>query len=191
MSLVLSSRQSLLYSYHPRLRPGLLSLRSVLSSRQTGNDDFRLLGESHKALPLPPSRSFLRGYGLSDWVNWMENRWKLTYIHNFSVIILWKINLRNVIPPFPLRDVITLSISTLNRVELVVELGWNYMKFHPNSTHNSTLPNVLILKVITSRRWKSGITFRKFIFQRIMTEKLWIYVNFRLFSIQLTQSDSP
>ena len=38
----------------PRLRPGLLALRSVLSSRQTGNDDFRLLGERHKALPLPP-----------------------------------------------------------------------------------------------------------------------------------------
>ena len=58
--------------------------------------------------------------------------------------------------------------------------GWNFMKFHPNSTTNSTLFNVLILKVITFRRWKSGITFRKFIFQRIMTEKSWIYVNFRL-----------
>ena len=69
--------------------------------------------------------------------------------------------------------------------------GWNFMKFHPNSTTNSTLFNVLILKVITFRRWKGGITFRKFIFQRIMTEKLWIYVNFHLFSIQLTQSDSP
>ena len=53
-----------------------------------------------------------------------------------------------------------------------MELGWNYMKFHPNSTHNSTLSNVLILKVITSRRWKGGITFHKFIFQRIMAEKL-------------------
>ena len=67
------------------------------------------------------------GYGLSDWVNWMENRRNLTYIHNFSVIILWKINLRNVIPPFHLRNVITLSISTLDKVELVVELGWNFM----------------------------------------------------------------
>ena len=157
--LVLSSRQSLLYSYHPRLRPGLLSLRSVLSSRQTGNDDFRLLGESHKALPLPPSRSFLRGYGLSDWVNWIANRRKLTYIHNFSVIILWKINLQNVIPLFHLRNVITLSISTLNRVELVVELGWNYMKFHPNSTPNSTSSNALNAKYITIPRWKSGTSF--------------------------------
>ena len=54
--LVLSSRQLLLHSYHPRLRPGLLSLRSVLSSRQTGNDDFRLLGESNKTLPRPLHR---------------------------------------------------------------------------------------------------------------------------------------
>ena len=174
--LVLSSRQSLLYSYHPRLRPGLLSLRSVLSSRQTGNDDFRLLGESHKALPLPPSRSFLRGYGLSDWVNWMENRWKLTYIHNFSVIILWKINLRNVIPPFHLRNVITLSISTLNKVELVVELGWNYMKFHPNSTPNSTTLIFLIIKTLVTPRWKGGITFRKIIFLEITAENMWNYV---------------
>ena len=37
----------------PRLRPGLLSLLAVLSSRQTGNDDLRLLGRVIK--PSPPS----------------------------------------------------------------------------------------------------------------------------------------
>ena len=83
-----------------------------------------------------------------------------------------KIILRNVIPPFHLGVVNVLIIKKISMVELWVELGWNYMKFHPNSTHNSTLSNVLILKVITSRRWKGGITFHKFIFQRIMAEKL-------------------
>ena len=80
--------------------------------------------------------------------------------------------MRNVIPPFHLGVAIVLIIKKISMVELGVELGWNYMKFHPNSTTNSTLFNVLILKVITFRRWKGGITFRKFIFQRIMTEKL-------------------
>ena len=119
---------------------------------------------------------FFFDYGLSDWVNWMENRWKLTYIHDFSVIILWKINLRNVIPLFHLQDIITLSISTLNRVELVVELGWNYMKFHPNSTHNSTILIFLIIKTIATPRWKGGITFRKIIFLEITAENMWNYV---------------
>ena len=80
--------------------------------------------------------------------------------------------MRNVIPPFHLGVAIVLIIKKISMVELWVELGWNYMKFHPNSIPNSTLSNVLILKVITFRRWKSGITFRKFIFQRIMIEKL-------------------
>ena len=39
-----------------------------------------------------------------------------------------------------------------------VELGWNYVKFHPNSTHNSTIPNTLIIRRIASSRWKGGIT---------------------------------
>ena len=80
--------------------------------------------------------------------------------------------MRNVIPPFHLGVAIVLIIKKISMVELGVELGWNYMKFHPNFTTNSTLSNVLILKVITFRRWKGGITFCKFIFQRIMTEKL-------------------
>ena len=51
-----------------------------------------------------------------------------------------------VIPPFHHREVIYLSISMLDKVELWVELGWNYEKFHPNSTYNSTSSNALILR---------------------------------------------
>ena len=36
-----------------------------------------------------------------------------------------------VIPPFHLLTVIALVISGLCVVELRVEYGWNYMKFHP------------------------------------------------------------
>ena len=57
-------------------------------------------------------------------------------------------------------------------VELWVELGWNYMKFHPNSTHNSTMYNILIIKNITPTRWKGGTSFTKNIFRRIIAEKL-------------------
>ena len=51
-----------------------------------------------------------------------------------------------VIPPFHLGEVIRLIISMLGKVELWVELGWNYEKFHPNSTYNSTSSNALILR---------------------------------------------
>ena len=57
-------------------------------------------------------------------------------------------------------------------VELGVELGWNYMKFHPNSTPNSTIHNILIIKYITPMRWKGGTSFTKNIFRRIIAEKL-------------------
>ena len=70
-----------------------------------------------------------------------------------------------VIPPFHHREVIHLSFSTLDEVELWVEYGWNYVKFHPNSTPNSTSHNPLIITMITAPRWKGGITFRDFIFQ--------------------------
>ena len=63
-----------------------------------------------------------------------------------------------VIPPFHLDDAIRLIINVLGMVELWVELGWNYVKFHPNSTHNSTIPNTLIIRRIASSRWKGGIT---------------------------------
>ena len=53
-----------------------------------------------------------------------------------------------------------------------MELGWNYVKFHPNSTHNSTLPNILILKYITSLRWKGGTSNHIKYFYRITAEKL-------------------
>ena len=57
-------------------------------------------------------------------------------------------------------------------VELGVELGWNYMKFHPNSTHNSTSPNTLNIKHIYCPGWKGGITNDKKYFLRIIAEKL-------------------
>ena len=63
-------------------------------------------------------------------------------------------------------------VNTLGEVELGVELGWNYMKFHPNSTHNSTMYNILIIKDITPMRWKGGTSFAKNIFRRIIAEKL-------------------
>ena len=39
-----------------------------------------------------------------------------------------------------------------------MEYGWNYMKFHPNSTPNSTIRNSLIIRGMTTPRWKGGIT---------------------------------
>ena len=60
------------------------------------------------------------------------------------------------VPPFHLRGVIYLRINMLGRVELWVELGWNYVKFHPNSTPNSTIYNSLIINMITTSRWKGG-----------------------------------
>ena len=68
-----------------------------------------------------------------------------------------------VIPPFHLDDAIRLIINVLGMVELWVELGWNYVKFHPNSTYNSTINNLLIIKAICAPRWKGGITFQHFI----------------------------
>ena len=54
-----------------------------------------------------------------------------------------------------------MSISVLDVVELVVELGRNYMKFHPYSTHNFTLGKPLIVRMVTMRMWKGGITINK------------------------------
>ena len=68
--------------------------------------------------------------------------------------------------------VIPLILNGLSKVELWVEYGWNYMKFHPNSTHNSTMYNILIIKDITPMRWKGGTSFAKNIFRRIIAEKL-------------------
>ena len=60
------------------------------------------------------------------------------------------------VPLFHLGVVIILIIRRLCVVELWVEYGWNYMKFHPYSNHNSTISNMLILRYITSLRWKGG-----------------------------------
>ena len=65
------------------------------------------------------------------------------------------------VPPFHLRGVIYLRINMLGRVELWVESGWNYVKFHPNSTPNSTIYNSLIINMITTSRWKGGTSTDK------------------------------
>lgn len=88
----------------------------------------------------------------------------LTYLHNFSVVILKKIIYTKEVPPFHPRSAIWLISSKLGMVELLVEFGWNFMKFHPNSTHNSTTRNSLIIKMITERRWKGGIINDKIYF---------------------------
>ena len=53
-----------------------------------------------------------------------------------------------------------------------MELGWNYMKFHPYSTHNSTSYKPLIIKVVTAPRWKGGITNEKKYFFENRGEKV-------------------
>ena len=97
---------------------------------------------------------------------------KLTFIHNFSALFQEKYFLSFVIPLFHHGEGITLSVSVLDVVELEVELGWNYMKFHPNSTTNSTTSNTLILIVITPPWWKGGITNDKKYFSWKRAEKL-------------------
>ena len=88
----------------------------------------------------------------------------LTVVNTFSPLFQEKYFFSFVIPPFHLCAVIALVINGLRVVELWVEYGWNYVKFHPYSIHDSTLPNLLILKHITYMGWKGGITFRHFIF---------------------------
>ena len=53
-----------------------------------------------------------------------------------------------------------------------MEYRWNYMKFHPYSTHNSTSRNPLIVKTITTPRWKGGITNDKIYFSENRQEKV-------------------
>ena len=60
----------------------------------------------------------------------------------------------------------------LYEVELVVELGWNYMKLHPYSTHNSTLDKPVSTKDITKQEWKGGITINKKYFSEKRQEKV-------------------
>ena len=83
----------------------------------------------------------------------------LTVIKTFSPLFSEKYFFSFVIPPFHLDKVTTLIISSLCVVELWVEYGWNYTKFHPYSTHNSTLSNVLIIKHMNCGRWKGGTSF--------------------------------
>ena len=83
----------------------------------------------------------------------------LTVVNTFSALFSEKYFFWFVIPPFHLCIVTTLIISSLHEVELGVEYRWNYMKFHPYSTHNSTTSNTLTLKHITHRGWKGGTSF--------------------------------
>ena len=79
--------------------------------------------------------------------------------------------------------------------------GWNYMKFHPNSTHNSTYVIPLIYSVLGMWRWKSGITFQKYFSGKYsrkyvkICEKVVIPLQKRQicesFQFRITQSDSP
>ncbi|MDD6511303.1 MAG: hypothetical protein PUF52_08885, partial [Prevotella sp.] len=96
----------------------------------------------------------------------------LTDINTFSHLFPEKYFLLFVIPPVHLRIVTALIINGLSKVELWVEYGWNYMKFHPNSTCNSTLDKPLIIRVVTMRRWKGGITNDKKYFSGKRWEKV-------------------
>ena len=51
----------------------------------------------------------------------------LTAVNTFPLLFPEKYFLSFVIPPFHLRIVTTLIINGLSKVELVVELGWNFM----------------------------------------------------------------
>ena len=57
--------------------------------------------------------------------------WLLTVVNTFSALFQEKYFLSFVIPPFHLGVTTVLIVNALCVVELVVELGWNYMKFHP------------------------------------------------------------
>ena len=96
----------------------------------------------------------------------------LTVVKTFSYLFSEKYFLLFVIPPFHPCMVIPLIPNGLSKVELWVEYGWNYMKFHPNSTTNSTTSNTLILIVITPPWWKGGITNDKKYFSWKRAEKL-------------------
>ena len=51
--------------------------------------------------------------------------------NTFSCLFSEKYFLSFEVPPFHLGVVIVLIINRLRMVELQVEYGWNYMKFHP------------------------------------------------------------
>ena len=55
----------------------------------------------------------------------------LTVVNTFSASFPEKYFFSFVIPPFHLITLIVLIVRQMPVVELWVELGWNYMKFHP------------------------------------------------------------
>ena len=64
-------------------------------------------------------------------VVWLLNWQFLMFVNTFSCTFSEKYFLSFVIPPFHLCVVIALIVNRLDEVELRVEYGWNYMKFHP------------------------------------------------------------
>ena len=96
----------------------------------------------------------------------------LTLVNTFSALFSEKYFFLFDIPPFHLDVVIILIISDLPMVELWVEYGWNYEKFHPYSTRNSTLDKPLSINDIIMQRWKGGITNNKKYFSEKRQEKV-------------------
>ena len=64
------------------------------------------------------------------------------------------------------------NTQRVRRGGIWVEYGWNYMKFHPNFTPNSTIRNSLIIRGMTTPRWKGGITNEKKYFSENRGEKV-------------------
>ena len=88
----------------------------------------------------------------------------LTSIHIFPAVIRKKnIFLQKKFHPST-SEVYKFDSQYVIRGGIRVELGWNYMKFHPNSTPNSTSCNSLIIRAVTILRWKGGITNDKIYF---------------------------
>ena len=96
----------------------------------------------------------------------------LTLVNTFSALFSEKYFFLFDIPPFHLDVVIALIISDLPMVELWVEYRWNYEKFHPYSTRNSTKRNRLTIKAIITQRWNGGITNNKKYFSEKVQEKV-------------------
>ena len=79
-----------------------------------------------KAFPHPSREGFSLVTGMVSEVSWTAGSTYLTSIHNFSAIIRKKYFIAKEVPPFHLMELICLAFSVLGKVELVVELGWNF-----------------------------------------------------------------
>lgn len=79
------------------------------------------------ALPNPSLEGLFFGYGLTSGVKLTVKGVELISLHNFSAIIRINIFFEIEVPPFHLEHIMCFIISMLTEVELVVELGWNFM----------------------------------------------------------------